>query len=202
MTSKDSAANIFAIVLAAGNASRFGATKQLAEIDGNPLVKRAVKIANDVCQGKTLLVVGHDWRAVARCCDPYEGFLLFNEDYASGIGSSIAAAVRAVRHTAEAVIVLLADQVMVASDHVQSLCDAWSGAENEIVATAYAGTTGAPVLFPRACFDELTALSGDSGGRHLLSDTRYRVHEVRCEAAAVDIDTPGDLTQISRSARN
>jgi len=202
MTSNDASASVFAIVLAAGSASRFGATKQLAEFDGEPLARRAMAVANSVCEANTLLVVGHEWRAVLNCCTPLQGFVVLNENYASGVGSSLAHAVRAVRHTAGAVVVLLADQVMVATDHVQALCDAWSGAANEIIATAYAGTTGAPVLFPHACFSDLIALSGDSGGRHLLSDARYRVREIEYEPAAVDIDTPEDLTRTSRSVRS
>lgn len=196
MTSNISAETIFAIVLAAGSASRFGATKQLAEIDGVPLVQRATNIATAVCRTNTVLVVGHDWQAVVNGCGPLQGFLVCNEDYATGVGSSLATAVRTVRHVASAVVVLLADQVMIPVEHVQALCDTWSGAEDEIVATAYAGARGAPVLFPRACFDELVALRGDAGGRQLLFDDRYSVREIEFENAAVDIDTPADLRRI------
>jgi molybdenum cofactor cytidylyltransferase len=131
-----------------------------------------------------------------------QGFVVRNEDYASGIGSSLATAIKAVQHTANAVVVLLADQVMIGTEHVQALCNEWSGADDEIVATTYAGTAGAPVLFPRGCFDDLMALSGDNGGRHLLSDDRYRVREVACEAGAIDIDTPEDLTQTVHNVRS
>lgn len=202
MASKKPDETIFAIVLAAGSASRFGATKQLAEFDGVPLVQRAMAIANAVCAANTVLVVGHEWPAVSRCCDPLQGFLLLNEDFAAGMGGSLAAAVSAVRHAARAVVVLLADQVLITADHVQALCDAWSGSDDEIVATAYGGVTGAPVLFPRACFDDLMSLSGDSGGRQLLSDDRFSLRPVEFEAAAIDIDTPDDLMQTSRNARS
>jgi molybdenum cofactor cytidylyltransferase len=124
------------------------------------------------------------------------GFLIVNDNYCDGLGTSIARAVRSVQHVAQAVVVLLADQPMITADHVQALCDAWSGAEDEIVATAYANTTGAPVLFPRACFDELAALQGDAGGRHLLNDQKFQVKRVVFEPAAVDVDTPADLERL------
>jgi CTP:molybdopterin cytidylyltransferase MocA len=57
-------------------------------------------------------------------------------------------------------------------------------------------------LFPSGCFADLARLEGDSGGRQLLSDKRFQVTEILFEAAAVDIDTPDDLRQISRNARS
>jgi molybdenum cofactor cytidylyltransferase len=187
---------IFGVVLAAGTASRFGSTKQMAEIDGAPLVKKAYDVAAQAIGEDIVLVTGHDWRAVHDACQPFQGFLLFNSDYADGIGTSIAQAVRAIQHAADAVVILLADQVLISTDHVQGLVAAWDGSPNQIVATEYAGIVGAPTLFPAGCFADLGALSSDSGGRQLLSDERFQLRTLIYEAAAVDIDTPDDLKQI------
>jgi molybdenum cofactor cytidylyltransferase len=193
---------VFGVVLAAGAASRFGSTKQLAEIDGTTLVQRSHDVAIDACGSSTVLVVGHDWQAVRDACELAGGFLIVNQEYNSGLGTSIAQAVRSVQHVADAIVVLLADQVLITSEHVRALVAAWDGAHDRIVATAYADTVGAPVLFPSGCFADLAKLEGDSGGRQLLSDERFQVTEIVFEAAAVDIDTPDDLKQISHNARN
>jgi len=194
--------NVFGVVLAAGAASRYGSTKQLARIDGITLVQRSHDIAIEVCGSNTILVVGHDWQAVWEACQASEGFLVVNQEYDSGLGTSIAQAVRSVQHVADAIVVLLADQVLITSEHARALVAAWNGAHDQIVTTAYADTVGAPVLFPSGCFADLARLEGDSGGRQLLSDERFQVTEIVFEAAAVDIDTPDDLKQISRNARN
>ncbi len=187
---------VFAVVLAAGSSSRFGSTKQLAEINGTPLVQQALNLAIEVCGDKTVLVVGHDWKAVTEACGPSPGFLIVNDHYADGLGTSIAQAVRSIQHQARAVIVLLTDQALVTAAHVQALHDAWSGADDEIVATAFSKTAGPPVLFPRACFADLAILHGDAGGRHLLDDKRFRVKKIVFESAAVDIDPPEDLANL------
>ena len=194
--------NIYALVLAAGSASRFGATKQLVEVDGVPLVRRATDAAAAACQNRVVLVVGHDWRAVSRAGLPDRGFLVQNDRYADGLGSSIARGARSVGHAADAVLVLLADQPRVTGDHLRALIDAWSGADDEIVATTFDGATGPPVLFARACFEDLANLAGDSGGKHLLTDPRFRTKAVQFNAAAIDIDTRDDLRQISRNVRS
>ena len=192
----------YALVLAAGSASRFGATKQLVEVDGVPLVRRATDAAAAACDKRVVLVVGHDWQAVCRAGLPEGGFLVNNDRYADGLGSSIARGVRSVRHTASAVLVLLADQPRVTADHLRALIDTWSGAGDEIVATAFDGAMGPPVLFARDCFEDLENLAGDSGGKHLLSDPRFRTRSVQCDHAAIDIDTRDDLRRILRSARS
>ena len=91
---------------------------------------------------------------------------------------------------------------MITQQHVESLIDRWSGDPNEIVATSYAETVGAPTLFPAGCFDALLALRGDQGGRAILDDPLFAVREIAFEDAAVDVDTVEDLARISRNAHS
>ncbi len=188
---------VFAVVLAAGSAKRFGTTKQLESFGGKPLVRRATDLACEMCGDHTVLVVGHDWRAVTAAARDESGYLVHNERHADGFGTSISLAVRCVAHAASAILLLLADQPLITPQHLASLCDAWSGADDEIIATAFAGTSGPPVLFPRAMFAELARLEGDQGAQHLLRDDRYRTRTVIFEPAATDVDTQDDLKQLN-----
>jgi molybdenum cofactor cytidylyltransferase len=194
--------SVFAIVLAAGSASRFGSLKQLALFNGIPMVRHAGDLAIESCGGHCILVTGHEWRAVTESCAPWPGYLLVNEHYRNGIGSSLAAATRAIQHAADAIIVVLADQPMITSAHIKRLIATWSGAENEIVATAYAGVRGAPTLFAAACFPRLASLEGDRGARALFDDPGFVLREIECEDAAIDIDTEAELRTLERNARS
>ena len=187
---------VFAVVLAAGSAKRFGATKQLERVGGQPLVRRAVDLAYEMCGDHTVLVVGHDWRAVTAAARDDSGYLVYNERHEDGLGTSISLAVRCVAHAASAIALLLADQPLITAQHLASLCEAWSGADDEIIATAFAGTKGPPVLFPRATFIELARLEGDQGAQHLLRDDRYRTRTVIFEPAATGVDTKADLRRL------
>jgi CTP:molybdopterin cytidylyltransferase MocA len=80
--------SVFAIVLAAGSASRFGAVKQLATLNDMPLVRYAARLAIDTCGARSVLVAGHEWLAVSDACDPWPGYLVVNEQHRDGIGSS------------------------------------------------------------------------------------------------------------------
>lgn len=188
--------NIHAVVLAAGAARRFGSTKQLTDMNGKPLVRHALDTACQVFRERVTLVLGHDWQAVYEACALPQGFMVINEQHAEGLGTSIARAVRAVRHAADAIVIVLADQPLVAAEHLGAICAAWSREANEIVATGYCGTSGAPALFGPAAYDALTALRGDQGARQLFADQRFTLRTVACEAAAVDIDRPEDLQNL------
>lgn len=196
------ASEVFAIVLAAGTSSRFGATKQLADVAGIPMVRRAVLTANEAFGSATLVVAGHEHGSILDACRETQGFVIINEAFARGIGTSIARGVASLTHVASAVVVLLADQPLVPASHLRAMLHQWSGAHDQIIATGFAGTKGPPVLFPSACFADLCALDGDNGGRALLSDDRFRVATIDCDDAAMDVDTPADLRRISRSARS
>lgn len=194
---QDSELAVFAVVLAAGASSRFGRTKQIVELDGISLVQRAHDAATGVFGDQVMTVVGHDAGDVLRSMHANSGFVVVNDAYDSGMASSLAAAARACPSQADALVVLLADQPMVTSEHLRALRQSWSGADNEIVATAFSNTEGPPVLLPRGTFLDIGALKGDRGARGLFQDPRFQLKTVAFDAAGVDIDTPADLAALT-----
>ena len=187
---------LYAVVLAAGSASRYGSTKQLATLDGETLVHRAARLARELCGERSLLVVGHDALDVARSADAQCGFLVINERHAEGLGSSLSLAARVLDDSADAFVLLLADQPRVTLEHLAALVEAWDGGDRSVVATAYAGTLGAPAPLPGGLFPEVAKLSGDRGARALFDDPATSVVSVAFEAAAKDVDTPADLEEL------
>ncbi|MGI9239100.1 MAG: nucleotidyltransferase family protein [Woeseiaceae bacterium] len=188
---------VFAAVLAAGASSRFGATKQIAELDGKSLVQRAHDTATSVFGDQVMTVIGHDAGDVLRSMHANSGFVIVNEAYDSGMASSIAAVAHACPSQADALVVLLADQPLVTADHLRELQQTWSGSDVEIVATAFENGMGPPVLLPRGAFGDLEMLTGDRGARKLFHDPRFELKTVPFEAAGTDIDTPADLAALT-----
>ncbi len=188
--------SIFAIILAAGESNRFGSTKQLAQWDGLTLVSRAVRLAESVCGDRSVLVVGNDWQKVLAACGPQLGFFVLNEDYESGIASSIACGVGSAAHTADAVLLLMGDQPLITAQHLDALIAHWRATPEDIVVSEYAGVQGPPAIFPARCFESLSQLEGDQGARSVLSDGRFSVSGISFEAAAIDIDSPEDLANL------
>lgn len=183
-----------AVVLAAGRATRFGATKQLAELGGVPLVALAVATAHRATTVDAVhLVVGHDAEAVAaaaRSGGPVE--VVVNDAYAAGQATSLRSGIASADAAgAEVAVVLLADEPDVAADAVDRVVE-------EVLTGAlaarprYDDAPGHPVAFGRAAFEPLLAVEGDRGARDLLGD--LGVVEVAVPGPRPrDVDTPGDL---------
>ena len=186
---------LYAAVMAAGKSARFGEPKQLVEIGGESIVERACRIAREVCAERTLLVTGHEWHAVQ--ASSRHPFFVINEDYETGLGSSIASAARALAQTAPAILVTLADQVRITADDLERLRAQHAAAPDAITASRYSGTLGPPIIFPAGAFAELISLDGRDGAKRLLSSNRYGVTSVDCENAALDIDRPADLEALT-----
>jgi molybdenum cofactor cytidylyltransferase len=189
---------LFCIVLAAGASRRFGSTKQLAKFRGQPLVTRAMRLAETVSGQQSLLVAGNQWSLVAAACAPLAGYLVVNADFDEGLGSSIAAGVAAVAASASGILLLMADQPLIDAGHLHNMVEAWSKNPQCMVASEFDGVDGPPVVFPASCFPELCALKGDSGARRVLQANPAQVIRLKCPAAAADVDVPADLHAIDR----
>lgn len=179
------------VVLAAGRAARFGATKQLVEVDGRPLVRHAVDTALGAGLDPVLVVVGHDAGRVRQVL-PAGIEVVDNPAYADGQASSLRAGVAAATGTeAGALVVLLADQPDVTVDAVRAVVHAH--ADGHLVVRAnYDDRPGHPVLFDRTVWPALSEVSGDTGARELLAT--LAVTEVDLPGPCPpDIDHPDDL---------
>ncbi len=187
---------VFAAVLAAGASQRFGRSKMLEPVQGETLARRAANLARDVCGDCSILVVGHEGSDVAAAAGDAAHFVIVNDRYEEGVGGSIALAAKAVSHVADALLLILADQPLVTAEHLRALIAHWDGADDVIVATAFAKTMGPPALFPRSAFAALGDLSGDQGAKSLLQSPDFDLRTVPFEDAAIDIDTPADLDKL------
>lgn len=191
--------NIYSLVMAAGQASRFNGAKMLAKYRGESMVRRSLRLGIQATGQNTALIVGGEWQRVFGDCESIAPFIVRNEDYESGMASSIACGTRAVRPVAGAVMILLADQPLITADHLLSMKQALYASPSSIIATEFDQVVGPPVIFPAAYFATLSALSGDSGARVVIEKNSDVVIKISFDDAAIDIDTPDDLDDLQRT---
>lgn len=190
-----SRAPVGAVLLAAGAASRFGSPKQVLVIEGEAMVRRMAKAALAAGLSPVIVVTGAHHDRVAAALDDLDVQTIENEDWAGGMGGSLAVGVRAMLERAPAVaslIVLLADQPSVGAAELTQILQAHARHPRRILAARYDGHSGPPCVFPQSCFDELAALRGARGARALLQKYAERVDAHDLPAARFDIDTPAD----------
>jgi molybdenum cofactor cytidylyltransferase len=192
-----------AVILAAGCASRYGSPKQCLPIDGVPMVRHAALMAMQA--GLHVSVVSGAHRArVEACLVDADVELVFNPAWERGIGTSIARGVRHLIRTrphASACLLAPADLPRLTAADLMHLLQAQRQHPHHIIAAAYAGTIGAPCLFPRRYLDDLMKLDGHWGARVLLESHRADVQAIPLPHAAFDIDTPRDYARYENANR-
>lgn len=194
---------VVAVVLAAGSATRFGATKQLAELDGRPLVAHAVGIARAAGIDRVLLVVGHDADDVVHAAGDVE--VVPNPDHRDGQATSVAAGLRAASRHADAhvAVVLLADQPGVDPGAVRTVVAALGepvtpdgAGRHDAARVRYTDGPGHPVAFARHAWERVcAAVTGDAGARTLFHELDTVPVEVDGPAPR-DVDAPTDLAAL------
>jgi molybdenum cofactor cytidylyltransferase len=198
----DTEGGLYAIVLAAGAATRFGSPKQLVRISGRPLLHNTVSRAVEIAGAATIVVLGAYAAELAPLLSHTPATVVVNRDWREGIGSSIRTAVARIPATCSGVMIVLADQAAVTAQDLQRLVSAWKRQPEYVAAALYSGSTGVPAIFPRSRFAELAELRGDMGARMLLQRNPDRVVRVPMDSAALDIDTPEDLLSLDAGQQN
>lgn len=188
---------IVALVLAAGASTRFGSHKLLAPLDGEPVVRHAVRRALASVADEVLVVLGRDASTVRAALDGLPVRFVENPNYGAGMSTSLRAGMAALGPRAEAVVIVLGDQPRIEPVVIDQLVAAWREARVAIVAPVYRGVRGHPVLFDAAVFGELSLVDGDRGARAVVGRDPARVAEVVIDAPApADVDTPEDLAAL------
>jgi molybdenum cofactor cytidylyltransferase len=187
---------ISGVVLAAGHGSRFGATKQLAELGGRPLVLHAIDALRAAGVDELVVVTGHDAERVEQALPP-DVDVVRNDRHREGQATSLAAALHALADDSEAAIVLMADQPGVREDEVRALVTRFRATRSRIVRLRYADGPG-PALLSREIYGEAGHLQGDVGARVLIASHPEWLEEVDVDRATpLDIDEPADFTRAS-----
>jgi molybdenum cofactor cytidylyltransferase len=197
------APKIAALVLAGGRSTRYGARNKLLErLDGVPLVVRTARTALASRAAPVIVVTGHEADAVAAALAGLDVRIIHNPDFADGLSTSLKAGLAAVPPDADGALVTLGDMPRVEARHLDRLIAAFSPKEGRgIVVPVHLGKRGNPVLFARTYFQELLAIEGDTGARHIIAASASEVAEVdlATDAIFLDIDTPEAL---ARAAKN
>jgi molybdenum cofactor cytidylyltransferase len=192
--------HIAALVLAAGRSTRMGGSNKLvAEIGGKPLVRIAAEQALASRAKPIIVVTGHEHERVEAALAGLPVRIVYNPDFAQGLGSSLRTGVAAVPPEADGAIVCLGDMPQVDATLINRLIAAFDPDKGALaVMPTIEGRRGNPVLWSRRFFPDLMAIEGDVGARNLITRYGEAVVEVPVTgtAALVDIDTPDALSGV------
>lgn len=179
------------VVLAAGLSSRMGDNKLMKTIDHMPMIERVIANMIPFCE-RVIVVVGHRRDELAKVLQKYKQVeIVVNDDYQSGMFSSVKAGCKAIR--GDRFFLIPADMPFVQKATYEALLQV----EGEIVVPSVNRRAGHPILI------ETHVVSGieDSNALHLRDylDKRQKTYVcVEDQGVLIDIDTPADYMKYGK----
>ena len=174
--------------MASGAASRFGSNKLLAPLDGVPLIEHVIRATEGLFAKRVVATRSADVAALCRAAGVES--VLHDKPLRS---DTVRLGMQAL--SCDTVTFFQADQPLISAKSVAALLRAAERDPQAIWRASFAGTPGAPVLFPTWAFDELLHLPAGKGGGYVARahQDRVRCVEVASSWELFDVDTPDDL---------
>jgi molybdenum cofactor cytidylyltransferase len=185
---------VAAVILAAGCSKRMGANKMLADIAGEPLIRRTVTTVGRSKARPLIVVTGHESEQVEGALAGLDATIIRNRRYAQGLATSLNAGIAAVPAAAAGALICLGDMPLVRPKIIDALIDRFVEEPRlRAVVPAHAGEWGNPVLLSRGLFSAIAALTGDAGARGLLRECPDVAVIEADQSVLLDADTPQAL---------
>ena len=180
---------ISCVIMASGMGKRFGGNKLMADFHGHPMILRAIEATEGIfC--KRVVVTRHN--DVAELCRVNSvpcvlHTLPFRND-------TVRLGLEAVGDT-DACVFCPGDQPLLRQETIVSLALAAKNMPKNIWRVCFEETPGAPMLFPKWTFAELSSLPEGKGGGFVAKKYPERLRTVNAQDRfeLMDTDTPSDL---------
>ena len=153
---------IAGVILAAGDSSRMGFPKQLAEYKGKTILETVVDTVTSNLE-ETVVVLGHENDTITEKLDFKESTILINENWEEGIVSSIRTALfyLSENNAIDSAMIFMADQPSVNNKIIDKLIKT-KKKDDEVVISKYRYKLNYPIIVPKYFWSKLELLTYDN----------------------------------------
>lgn len=187
------------VVMAAGDARRFGENKLAALFDGKSLIRRALEAVPPEAVDQVAVVTQYPEVEEMAAAFGFQPVRNPHPDW--GISHTIRLGLEAVGKC-DAVLFQVSDQPLLRRETVAAQVAFFRSHPDKLVGLSHGGVRGNPCIFPARFFPELLALREDRGGSSVIR--RHEEDLLLFEAPACeleDVDTPHVLRALGEQRR-
>jgi len=190
--------SIAGIILAAGLSTRFGSNKLLAEHQGQPIVRWVAEAALASQLEQIVVVLGHQATAVGDALTGLPLDTVLNQEYQQGQSTTVIAGLKAVQKDHPATMYLMGDQPLIEAAIIDELIAAYQTSDKAICYPSFQNQRRNPVIFGEVFFNDILALSGDTGARAIIDANPEQALAVNFIQAQpfLDVDEENDLSSL------
>jgi len=185
------------VVMAAGNARRFGENKLAAELDGRSLIRRALEAVPPEAFDSVVVVT--QYPEIASLAQEFHFTAIQNQHPDFGISHTIRLGLIKLTDC-DGVLFLVSDQPLLRRESVAALVEFWKRQPEKIAALGHSGVRGNPCLFPARFFPELMELREDRGGNTVIRRHEEDLVLLETDAGELyDVDTAEALERLQKN---
>jgi len=189
---------ISAILLAAGESKRMqGENKLIKEINGMALIKHSVKNILGSAIDELIIVLGHEKVKIENIIEKNKKIkFIFNENYKTGISSSIKKGLGHISKKSEAFFICLGDMPDINQNIYNKLIKTRYNynkklipeKKKEIIIPIFGEKDGNPILFSKFMKKEILGIDGDFGAKNIIEKNKNKILYVPIKSSGITID--------------
>ena len=188
------------LILAAGEARRFGKIKQLMPWGKLSVLESVISSALTAGLDPIYVVLGANATLIGEKIIDWPVIVLINRDWINGQGSSLSLAARNLPANGLGLLALLGDQPQITPDLIWAV--ALKGLQSGKVTRPLIGDRrGHPVFFSQSSLGMLRELKSEQSGRDVVRAYPNELLPWFDESMALDMDTPEDYENLRASFR-
>jgi putative nucleotidyltransferase with HDIG domain len=194
--------SLTSIILAAGTAARLGRFKPLVKLEKSSLVERVIDTFRSADVPDIIVVAGHRAAELADAARPLGARVIVNDDFKSGMFSSVLAGLKALPSESAAFFLLPVDIPLIRTSTLLRLIDRFHHSKPLVCYPTFRGERGHPPLISTDLTGKIVAWPGDGGLRPCLAHYEDRAVDVPVADAGIlqDMDTPEDYEWMKKRA--
>ncbi len=187
---------IAAIITAAGLSRRFGSDKLFSVLNGVPVISYIIKSVENSAFSQRILVTNNSSKFEQLEHDNIQ--IIENNNYLSGMSSSIVCGIKALNEDMEAAMIIPADMPLLSNKILNYIIEEHIKSVLGISGIYSNGKIMSPVLFNSKYFQELLKLQGDRGAKNIVESHINDFNPVSIESNyLMDIDTADDMAKLA-----
>jgi len=184
-----------AVILAAGLSSRMESPKVILPMGGETVIEKVIGLFRRAAISEVLVVLGHEAERVSPYLKKNRGIRwVINEDYRSGMFSSIQKGAASIDGKCRGFFVIPADMPLVKTETLTMLMAAFQDDRECVIRPCHKKRRGHPPLISASLITAILDFNGAGGLRAFFARAENLIIDIECDDPGIfiDVDTPED----------